>query len=769
MTLSVDNSDRDYVDDDDEFEEWFKRNYGKDKEEEPEQEKPEESVVKFTEADVDLAADNASEAVRRMIEAFNNAERSVWGATIEPGRTELGSSLDPDSNKSNDGTVLNNSKKNSSKLTRRRSRSQERKGQGNPDDSSDEDKENAESREDGYSSGSDSFDDNIDTRSAAGKSSSSVPPPAYVNSSGMPTPAGGGTEFSLNIVSSFDIYGMSDESKDADGNKNPFSSKVPMPRRINSEQNSGRAREDSYEDNTEVVSRLLPEHVPKIKSSSSPSTPISRKSAFQRSFSFSEERTKESACITDEERAGQDSVDVNKKILKKSYSEPIQVKMNGYEEPSDSMSSPNESFPVSDGGDGNATHSPNRKKITVEQISTFKRLHRMYSSGEIQNEEEDDKEDDEEDDPGAGSIMDEFNSIGSTLAGWIDRGWRSNRDYKLLRTSLDIENPSLSEKMTRYLLQDYVIEVFISFITLLDRKWTPSKGPCARPKREDPVTDELKRSYRATMLLAHDTPSENLQSIIKAKGDIMVQELLKGFQSNSCANLHHVTHLLSSLLNCIPDVVLHFIGRNKRDGDLYFTFIINNLDNGAVLDFFISLVLAENCVEENVRNAFNYSLSEWGLLQNLQERMVHPEISDELATSISDAISYLVPALTSDPHGAPLLMPLAEPVMIQSLVECATNISCSVERRVASLRVCINVVGMERLRYLEATTPSEMVNNMSDILPIIHKNLQRNFSILRDSICRENDPCASSSSTFSYWRFLIVTLMVEMHVCSFLF
>jgi len=813
MTLSVSKSERPY-EEDFEFEEWFKRNYGKNQEQE-EKQKQERVSIKITEKDVTRASDNATEAVRRMIEAFDSAERSVWGASIESSHNR---SLVSENGCGNTNTKQSKlSKKSASKKILRQGSIQEREcsssrgGARGDDDSTD--------LRDTYSNGSaDSFDDSLELSPM--KSISSNPPPASMSDT-MLSSHSASPHFPLSIVSSFDIYGISDEDKPEAGNDaidtaSPSGSveKPITKENITHESDAKRENEETYQDNTEVISRLLPEHIPSASSASLPGTPVTRKGAFQRSFSFSEGRTN-SLSVDEVDGKGKNKKsnksgskeDSKRKTLKKSYSAPVRVEDNLIEGNNDESivtatignmtqlarnftksrkTSTNETMDKKNIKTNNIVVAENettyskdtpeenervttptpQKKIAVEQISTFKRLHRMYSSGEIKNDDVVVVEEDENNEQSAGSIIDEFSSIGNALAGWIDRGWRSDRDYKLLRTSLDIESPTLSEKMTRYLLQDHVIETFLSFIILADLKWTADEGASFRPSREDPPSDELKRSYRATMLLAHDDPTENLQSIIHTKGDVMVEELLKGFQPNSRANLHHITHLLSSLLNCIPDVVLQVIGSNKHNVDVFFSSIIDNLDNGSVLDFFVSLVLAENCVEGNVRIKFNGLLSEWKLLLKLQQKIIKPQTSDELAASVSDALSYLVPALTSDPYGSTLLMPLGESTIIDSLIECGTTVSSSLGKRVACMRVLINIVGMDRLRYLDSV--QDNINNMADILPIIHKQLQKNFSKIRDSICRENDPCSDPkrseySSTFSYWRFLLVTLIVEMH------
>jgi len=802
MTLSVSKTEQPY-EEDFEFEEWFKRNYGKNQEQE-EKQKQERVSIKITEKDVTRASDNATEAVRRMIEAFDSAERSVWGASIES--THNRSSVPENGNGNTNTKQSKVSKKSSSKKILRQGSLQEREcsssrgGTRGDEDSTD--------LRDTYSNGSaDSFDDSLELSPT--KSISSTPPPASMSDT-MLSSHTASPHFPLSIVSSFDIYGISDEDKrDATATASPQGSveKPITEEKTTHESDAKKENEETYQDNTEVISRLLPEHIPNASSTSLPGTPVTRRGAFQRSFSFSEGRTNSlSGNEVDGKGKSKKSnksgskEDSKRKAFKKSYSAPVRVEDNISEGNNDesvvtttigNMTQLARTFTNSKKSSNETTDKKNNethnvvaytkdaqqenervstpvphKKIAVEQISTFKRLHRMYSSGEIKNEDVVVVEDAENNEQSAGSIIDEFSSIGNALAGWIDRGWRSDRDYKLLRTSLDIENPTLSEKMTKYLLQDHVIETFLSFIILADLKWTADIGASLRPSREDPPSDELKRSYRATMLLAHDNPTENLQSIILTKGDVMVEELLKGFQPNSRANLHHITHLLSSLLNCIPDVVLQVIGSNKHNVDLFFSSIIDNLDNGSVLDFFVSLVLAENCVEGNVRIKFNGLLSEWTLLLKLQQKIIKPQTSDELAASVSDALSYLVPALTSDPYGSTLLMPLGESTIIDSLIECGTTVSSSLGKRVACMRVLINIVGMDRLRYLESV--QDNINNMADILPIIHKQLQKNFSKIRDSICRENDPCSDPkrseySSTFSYWRFLLVTLIVEMH------
>ena len=83
----------------------------------------------------------------------------------------------------------------------------------------------------------------------------------------------------------------------------------------------------------------------------------------------------------------------------------------------------------------------------------------------------------------------------------LDASWKGNKNRGLLTKMLELEEPSITPKMVDFLLQDGVCELLIGFVTLCE-------GCESRPTHEDMGRDSLKLSYRATMLLSADEPTD---------------------------------------------------------------------------------------------------------------------------------------------------------------------------------------------------------------------------------------------------------------------
>ena len=80
---------------------------------------------------------------------------------------------------------------------------------------------------------------------------------------------------------------------------------------------------------------------------------------------------------------------------------------------------------------------------------------------------------------------------------------------------LDLDEPSITPKMVDFLLQDGVIETLVSFITLI------KQGP--RPMSAAAPTPQLITSYKTTVLLTAESPSNELMAVITRKVGVMAR------------------------------------------------------------------------------------------------------------------------------------------------------------------------------------------------------------------------------------------------------
>ena len=91
----------------------------------------------------------------------------------------------------------------------------------------------------------------------------------------------------------------------------------------------------------------------------------------------------------------------------------------------------------------------------------------------------------------------------------LDVKWKEERNLHLLNKMLDLEEPTISAKMVDFLLQPGVCESLTDFITQVGTK--------PRPLPHESNSTELKFSYRATMLLSVDEPSDALLLFLSKK------------------------------------------------------------------------------------------------------------------------------------------------------------------------------------------------------------------------------------------------------------
>lgn len=95
----------------------------------------------------------------------------------------------------------------------------------------------------------------------------------------------------------------------------------------------------------------------------------------------------------------------------------------------------------------------------------------------------------------------------------LDTKWKEERNLHLLNKMLELEEPSISAKMVDFLLQSGVCENLTSFITQV--------GTSRRPYPHESNSPVLKFSFRATMLLSVDEPSDALLNFLSKKARVI--------------------------------------------------------------------------------------------------------------------------------------------------------------------------------------------------------------------------------------------------------
>ncbi|CAM9454355.1 unnamed protein product [Ectocarpus fasciculatus] len=109
---------------------------------------------------------------------------------------------------------------------------------------------------------------------------------------------------------------------------------------------------------------------------------------------------------------------------------------------------------------------------------------------------------------------------------------------------LELEEPTVTAKMADFLHMDGVCDLLLSFITQLD------KGPRPSPQNYD--NEGLKLSYKATILITADEPSDALHNFLSKKASVITKRVFDVFQDNSAGSFYHAARVLETLLRMFP-------------------------------------------------------------------------------------------------------------------------------------------------------------------------------------------------------------------------
>lgn len=139
----------------------------------------------------------------------------------------------------------------------------------------------------------------------------------------------------------------------------------------------------------------------------------------------------------------------------------------------------------------------------------------------------------------------------------LDMEWKNQKAIQLLTKLMDLDNPSISGKMVDFLFQDGVCEVLLDFITRLGQGERPS------PQSEDNNTT-LKMSFKATILITADEPSDALMSFLNKKAVTITRKIFDVFREDSAGSFYHAARVLETMLRIYPGIVYDAITADGR-------------------------------------------------------------------------------------------------------------------------------------------------------------------------------------------------------------
>lgn len=319
--------------------------------------------------------------------------------------------------------------------------------------------------------------------------------------------------------------------------------------------------------------------------------------------------------------------------------------------------------------------------------------------------------------------------------GLSDDSWKRLRNRSLVSKMLELEQPFITEKMVEFLLQDGVCETFVSFISqipedLEDEINEPPMPPLAegeireekpRPEPGDEVTPALRRSYRATMLLASDDPTDTLLKFLRQRAKPITAALFKVFWWPAKGSLHHACRVLDHLLRHEANSVLDTVGRNKSALERHIGPMLRMAEYSPVSETLLVKLLtwpsvmgmqgggrfrqlnsatdgsfsAPYQVAPESRWKMYKSLAEWRFLVVLGSQVYSPQVSFRHASACADMLLEAVEVLSSDENGELLLQPIGHcPELLKGLIGVAVGRErvLPLEQRTGAARVVLGLL-----------------------------------------------------------------------------
>mmetsp|Transcript_2823 Transcript_2823/g.3933 ORF Transcript_2823/g.3933 Transcript_2823/m.3933 type:complete len:848 (+) Transcript_2823:66-2609(+) len=395
----------------------------------------------------------------------------------------------------------------------------------------------------------------------------------------------------------------------------------------------------------------------------------------------------------------------------------------------------------------------------------------------------DDEDDDISENSAHNSILSGTNSTISRPEGITDLAWRRMHCHFLLEKMLDLDNATVTDKMIEFFLQEGVCEALVSFITQIpeelegqDCKFEPSHEKendiFKRPEPGGDVSIELKRSYKATMLLSNDHPVDIMLSYFAKKARAITNAIFKVFWRQAKGSLHHACRVIDHLLKHQADQVLDVIGASKESLDRFIKPMLRFAAYPPVCETLIVKMLtypnsAGFCANEGMSQSifrdsfagdlvngttyavpyqttpqskwqFYSSLAEWKFLLVLASQVYSDNVSNEHASACADMFWEAVDVLSTDENGKILLQPLGHcPELISGLIKVALDQKRRYSLRTDVARVLLSLFHKASQDQLPCQIVRTVGVQQSTMIPNRLKSVQDKMFSIANSRMRE--------------------------------
>eukprot|EP00638_Chattonella_subsalsa_P004700 CAMPEP_0117754210 /NCGR_PEP_ID=MMETSP0947-20121206/12695_1 /TAXON_ID=44440 /ORGANISM="Chattonella subsalsa, Strain CCMP2191" /LENGTH=763 /DNA_ID=CAMNT_0005573259 /DNA_START=72 /DNA_END=2363 /DNA_ORIENTATION=+ len=383
--------------------------------------------------------------------------------------------------------------------------------------------------------------------------------------------------------------------------------------------------------------------------------------------------------------------------------------------------------------------------------------------------------------------------------------WKAARNRLLLEGILELENPIVTDKMIDFLLQDGVCEILISYIIQLAPEGESAEaGRVERLGRDSPsvaVSEsqnsaplEVKRSFRAMMLLSRDDPTDALLTFLGKKAPTITQNVFMLFGPNSKGVLQHGCRLIDHLLKHHTNEVFETISDSLKSVESSLGLMLHHLDNSIVADCFVKIITQPSLQQPSHYKVLPQkkwklfqALSEWRLLIKLAKHITEPEYSFAHVSNTADVMLQIVEKLAADSNGEILLQPIGHcPELVSSLVDLVADRSKEQRRRTEAGRVlqgltkkaveeqivCTNIWQLAFGASVQPTIP----NQLQSVKDLFFSQMSDHFSALAKTVVEEQSALSEGSGSetekilhpgfvvekpFTLIRFLLTEILAE--------
>lgn len=219
----------------------------------------------------------------------------------------------------------------------------------------------------------------------------------------------------------------------------------------------------------------------------------------------------------------------------------------------------------------------------------------------------------------------------------------------------------------------------------------------------DEVTEELLQSYRATMWLTNEEPTNALLPYLGKKAKLITKSIFQVFQPNATGNLRHACRVIDHLMRLYLNDMYEVIGQNEETVKRYMGSMLRYIEHAPVAEVFLTLISKPHSTASlrfyasasTKKWMFYRSLSEWRLLLVLVEHITSDSFSEQHSVGAADVFLELLDRLAADENGQILLMPAAHcPELVEGLIKAAVDSSESrpMGQRTAAMKCLLRLL-----------------------------------------------------------------------------